>query len=268
MRVWHGGEKPVVVLLLANYPGKPEDIPRRVVGVYRHVHSRLVAYGHYLFEEEHQIFKEFLMAHALVFFEERAEFGRRIALVPAGEMKVFGVERGERGMVVCKRFRPVGMTEMQVRAHPVEDGHEIVAYALHAHRGAVADVLLVRLDILCAGGLAELDVLVHGDGLDDFHFQSCGARHIPVFLQGVEAPHLSHRGVINGGDHPAHSLDLFDVRKRDAVLFAVPAESHFHKPSASFTLKYEISLASPRAALSSYSPLSVFSAMKDASIRR
>ena len=52
--------------------------------------------------------------------------------------------------------------------------YEVVANALHANLAAVQNVLLVGLDVLVARVLAELDILVHGDGLDHFHGKTGG----------------------------------------------------------------------------------------------
>ena len=87
-------------------------------------------------------------------------------------MQIFRIERKQFFMVVGKRRCAVFMLEIQIRAQPVEHGHKVVANAFYAHLAAVDDILLVRLDIFISRRLSELDVLVHGHGLDNFHFKS------------------------------------------------------------------------------------------------
>ena len=119
-----------------------------------------------------------------------------------------------------------------------------------------SDVALVCFRVAHARRLAKFHVLMNGNGFDDLRFQPlfCGeffkTHEIGVF------PRLSHRSVVNSGDHAAHSLYLLDVREWDGVVLTVPAKSHFHKPSASLMLRYDMSRARSDAAAASYSPFS------------
>ena len=57
MQVGNGGKKTVVVLFATHDSRKPENIPRRIVGVNRHIHSSLVTRGHNSVKEIYEIFK-------------------------------------------------------------------------------------------------------------------------------------------------------------------------------------------------------------------
>ena len=63
------------------------------------------------------------------------------------------------------------MLIVQIRAEPVEHGHKVVAHAFHADFAAIDNVLRVVCDEFIPRGLAELDVFVYGNTLDDFHFK-------------------------------------------------------------------------------------------------
>ena len=183
-------------------------------------------------------------------------------------MQVFGIERKQFFVIVSKRRRAVFMLEIQIRAQPVEHGHKIITNAPDADFSAVDDILLVRFDILVSRRFAEFYVFVHGDGLDNFHIKPRIVCKIFEPFKFFFFPDFSDGRVVNGGHNPAHSLYLFYVIQRYAIVFSIPAEGHFHSPKTSFTLLYAISFASASADFSSYSPWSTLSAINDESILR
>ena len=69
---------------------------------------------------------------------------------------------------------------------------------------------------------------MNGYGLDNFHFKTRGICEIFEFFECGNFPHFADGYVVNGGNHARHTLNLFDIVKRNTVLFAVPPESEFH----------------------------------------
>ena len=66
MLVGHGIEEPLDVLLGADDARQAENLDRRVVGVYAHVHVALVARGHDGFEEILHVLAQLLLVYAFI----------------------------------------------------------------------------------------------------------------------------------------------------------------------------------------------------------
>ena len=128
---------------------------------------------------------------------------------------------------------PSSPTEVeQVGAGPVEDGHEVVADDLDTELGQVADALFVVLDVLVAGGQADLDVVVDVDRLDDVHVEAIGVDLVCDLLDLVDFPDLAGHLVVQCPDDAGHAGDLLDVAEGDRVVaLAIPAPTHFHRHS-------------------------------------
>jgi hypothetical protein len=77
------------------------------------------------------------------------------------------VDPSQRRIVEGQRSRSVVERHRQIRPHPVEDRHEVVAKHIHAGGVHGANALGVVVDQRVAGRQPELDVLVNGDALDD-----------------------------------------------------------------------------------------------------
>ncbi len=73
VRVGHGVEQPLYVLLGTHDARQSQNLDGRVVGVYAHVHAELVARGHDGFEEILHVLAQLLLVYALVELEEAAE---------------------------------------------------------------------------------------------------------------------------------------------------------------------------------------------------
>ena len=120
----------------------------------------------------------------------------------------------------------------QVGAGPVEDGHEVVADDLDTELGQVADALLVVLDVLIAGGQADLDVVVDVDRLDNVHVEAVSVDLVCDLLDLVDLPDLAGHLVVQRPDDAGHAGDLLDVAEGDGVVaLAIPAPTHFHRHS-------------------------------------
>ena len=195
------------------------------------------ARGHDAVQEIHEVFKELFVRDVLVLLEEPVELFGGVAFIPPRKAQVVLIELLEVRLFVREADGAVFLHIVKVGAEPIEDGHEVVADALNAEFAEVSDGLRIVGDEPIARGLAEFDILMHGDRLDDFHLEVC------LFAQRFEAgdlvarPDFAHGDVVNGRDDARQIGDLPDVGKRDAVALPVPAEGHFHKLSASLMLK-------------------------------
>ena len=169
------------------------------------------------------------MCHTRVSREQSSQFGGRVAFVPAGQMQVVRVERGQLRVTVGKRIRTVRRGGVQIRPKPIEHGHEVIANALHPEFSEIADGLGVIFDQAVARGSPKFDVLMHRNAFDDLHLQLLPVAQRLQAGNSVRVPDLSDRNVVDRRHHTRHAGNLPDVRQRDAVPLAVPAECHFHK---------------------------------------
>ncbi len=195
----------------------------------RHLDAALLRHRHNGLEEVGEMLPQFLFTDPGIFGEQAFQFLGLVAGVPAGQRNAladidlvhFLSREGERGGTVRQHLGQRG-------AGPVEYRHEIVADDLDADLAQVADVLLEIGDQRIAARLAQLDVLMHRNGLD--HLQHKPMR-LDLGLQSQNAfhrPDLPHRHVINGRDDAMHAGNLADVLQGDGIAVAIPAEGHFH----------------------------------------
>ena len=125
---------------------------------------------------------------------------------------------------------------LQICAQPVEYGHEIVADTFHPCLAEIEYGFGIVSDQRVARGSAELDVLVNGYALYHLHRESLFFAKTFEMQDFGQSPYFADGYVVNRRDDPVHIRDLPYVPERDAVLFPVPAESHFHNASTSLML--------------------------------
>ena len=106
----------------------------------------------------------------------------------------------------------------QIRTGPVENRHEVVADDLDAKLGQIADALLIVLDVLVAGGQADLDVIVNIDRLNHVHIKAVGVDLIGYLLDLVHFPNLTGHFVVQRPDDAGHTGDLLDVAQADGIV--------------------------------------------------
>ena len=167
--VRHGGEQPVEVRTLADDARQSEYIPRRIVGVYSHIDTALVARGHYPVKEVYEVVEQLFVRHAFVRVKQSVELVGGIALVPARQARLAHIELFELRLAVTERRASVVVLVVEIGPEPIEHGHEVIANALYARPAERADILRVILDISVARRSSELDILMNGHRLDDFH---------------------------------------------------------------------------------------------------
>ena len=208
-----------------------------------HLDVALAAGGHQGFEEVLQVLPELFLGDRGVGLEQLVQLCHALRL-PAGEGHVVLLSEGHdvlgHGLVVALDL--VLLVEQcggavadgveQVGAGPVEDGHEVVADDLDTELGQVADALLVVLDVLIAGGQADLDVVVDVDRLDNVHVEAVSVDLVCDLLDLVDLPDLAGHLVVQRPDDAGHAGDLLDVAEGDGVVaLAIPAPTHFHRHS-------------------------------------
>ena len=172
--VVHHAQEAVDALSIHQQAGQAEDIPRGIVHVDGHFDVALAAGGHQCFQEVLQVLPQLLLGDRSVSLEQLVQLCHALGL-PAGERHVVLLGKGHdvigHGLVVI--LDHVFLVEQsrgtitdgveQVGTGPVKDGHKVVADDLDTELGQVADALLVVLDVLVAGGQADLDVIVDID---------------------------------------------------------------------------------------------------------
>lgn len=92
MRIGDGGKQAVVILFPVDDSRKPENIPRRIVGVNSHIYACIVAHRHYSVKEIHKILKRFLVRHTLILFKQSVQLFGRITFVPTGQTQIMFIK--------------------------------------------------------------------------------------------------------------------------------------------------------------------------------
>ena len=241
VRIVHHLQEAVDAGLVHQQAGQAEDIPRGIVHVDGHLDVTLVAGGHQSLEEVLQVLPQLLLGDRGVGLEQLVQLCHALRL-PAGEGHVVLLGEGhdvlshslvialDLVLLVEQCGRAIAYRVEQIGAGPVEDGHEVVADDLDAELGQVADALLVVLDILVAGGQADLDVVVDVDGLDDGGAEAGRVDLVDDLLDLVLLPDLAGHLAVQRPDDLLDTGNLLDVAQGDGVIaLTIPAPTHFHR---------------------------------------
>jgi hypothetical protein len=206
-----------------------------------HFDAALMAGGHQCFQEVLQVFPQLFLGDRGVSLEQLVQLCHALRL-PAGEGHVILLSEGHdvlsHSLVIaldlillieqCSGAVAHGVE--QIGTGPVEHRHEVVADDLDTELGQIADALLVVLDVLVAGGQADLDVIVDVDRLDHVHVKAVGVDLIGYLLDLVDFPDLAGHLVVQRPDDAGHAGDLLDVAQADGIVaLAIPAPTHFHR---------------------------------------
>ena len=201
VRIIHHAQEAVDALGIHQQTGQAEDIPRGIILMDSHFDAALMAGGHQCFQEVLQVFPQLFLGDRGVSLEQLVQLCHALRL-PAGE-----------GHVIL-----------------LSEGHEVVADDLDTELGQIADALLVVLDVLVAGGQADLDVIVDVDRLDHVHVEAVSVDLIGYLLDLVDLPDLAGHLVVQRPDDAGHAGDLLDVAQADGIVaLAIPAPTHFHR---------------------------------------
>ena len=239
--VVHHAQEAVDALSIHQQAGQAEDIPRGIVHVDGHLDVALAAGGHQSFQEVLQVLPQLLLGDRGIGLEQLVQLCHTLRL-PAGEGHVILLGKAQdvvgHGLVIVldhvllveQSSGAVADRVEQVGTGPVKDGHEVVADDLDTELGQVADALLVVLDVLVAGGQADLDVIVDIDRLDHVHVEAVSVDLIGYLLDLVDLPDLAGHLVVQRPDDAGHAGDLLDVAQADGIVaLAIPAPTHFHR---------------------------------------
>ena len=168
--------------------------------------------------------------------------GREAELRPllpgAGALEDVDIEISELRVVEIQVRRSVRVLVEEVRPGPVEHGHEVVADAVDALGGKVAEGLLVHLDLLVPVGAAVFDGLHHGKRFHDAPPHAVTFDVFPEVADFLARPHLSEGDVVQRGHDPFHA-DLPQHRERDLVFLTEPSPGFFHDNNAFYRFKSE-----------------------------
>ena len=241
--VVHHAQEAVDALSIYQQAGQAEDIPRGIVHVDGHLDVALAAGGHQSFQEVLQVLPQLFLGDRGIGLEQLVQLCHTLRL-PAREGHVVLLGEAQdvvgHGLVIVldhvllveQSSGAVADGVEQVGTGPVKDGHEVVADDLDTELGQVADALLVVLDVLVAGGQADLDVIVDIDRLDHVHVEAVGVDLIGDLLDLVDLPDLTGHLVVQCPDDAGHAGNLLDVVEGDGIVaFTVPTPTHFHRHS-------------------------------------
>ena len=241
VRVIDHRQEAVDALGVNQQTGQAEDVPRGIVLMDGHLDVALAAGGHDRLKEVLEVIPQLLLGDGGVGLEQLVKLGHALRL-PAGEGHV--VLLGKFENVVCHALvvvldqvllieqggGAVADRVEQVGAGPVKDGHEVVADGLDTELGQVADALLVVLDILVAGGQADLDVIVDIDGLNDGGAEASRVDLVYDLLDLGLLPDLAGHFTVQGPDDLLNTGNLLNVAQGDGVIaLTIPAPTHFHR---------------------------------------
>ena len=122
----------------------------------------------------------------------------------------------------------------QVRARPVKDRHEVIAYHLHAEFGEVTHRGLVVFDKPVPSGQADLNIVMDVHGFDHVHVEARAFDLLADLLYLLNGPYLSGQLIVKRPDDAGHTGDLLDIGKGDGVVaLTVPAPCHLHNSGSS-----------------------------------
>ena len=117
---------------------------------------------------------------------------------------------------------------LKLAAEPVENRHEVIAYALYACFAETADVFAVILDKLRCLLVAELDVLRHRNAFHDLKFKTVCLSLLLYGIYACLAPYAAGLDIVNRRNDACHERYLTYFGQRDRIVIAIPAKCHFH----------------------------------------
>ena len=209
--------------------GQAKDRPGRIIRMDGHVDTRLVQHGSELVEEVVHVLAERRIIDVLVGFELLQELRRRKVIHRSRKTKQNGiadahalncrqlvpekagallellvilvlgartlqgkkVECSHFRMIVAKNIGTIGQDIVEIAARPVKDRHEIVANGADSAFGKVADRLLVVLQIRLPVAGMLLDVLMHGNGLDNAPLHANRTYGVCLRLDLLDRPYFA-----------------------------------------------------------------------------
>jgi len=218
---------------------KAEYGPARIVRMDSHVDAVFFAHGHDGLEEVHEVGEQLFVVDFLVHREQILDARHALGL-PAGKGEAVrvGVDLVEHGhridlfdqfLVVGKHRGSVASGLRQVRAGPVEYGHEVVADHADIFLAEHCEGLDVVVDVSVPFGKSRLDGVVDVDAFDTRDLEAVFRR---VGLEGADAllfPQVARLLVVERGDDSRNPGNLADMLERNAVeAGSEPSECHLH----------------------------------------
>ena len=257
--VGHGIDKCLEIFCGGEHARQTEDGHRRVIGVDDHLDAGFVRYGADLGEEEDEVRTEAVGIYILITEQLLAELlecerlfatrqthdhgaGKGLFLgFGHGSETCFGtgdlfsgvigfgtlttedeeVEGDVGGFLEHESVGAVGEDVIEVRACPIEHGHEVIRDHVDAACTEVTQGLLVVIDILEVVAFLRLDMLMYGHGLDTGPGETSRFDEGFAFGDLFDSPHFAVRDMVEGGDDTGSACHL-DVGEGDGVVGTVP----------------------------------------------
>ena len=82
------------------------------------------------------------------------------------------IQSHQLGVVIGQGIGAVGSDGMKIGSQPIKHGHEVIADALHTCLAEIADGFRIVGDVAVTGGASQLNILMDGNALDDFHLKT------------------------------------------------------------------------------------------------
>ena len=194
----------------------------------RHIHTAGCGCGDYCLQEVFQIIPQILLGHAVVLSHHLFQFFPGVAGIPARKCQV--AVTGKRIhlvyllLVVYKGGRAVRQHMVKLCPGPVKDGHKVIADTFDACLCKSFDIFTVVGNIAVSCRLAQLDILMYGNALNDFKVKASLLCLLFKLRYTLPAPDLSHRDIIDCSHNGVHTRNLTDIFQCDLVLFSIPTK--------------------------------------------
>ena len=116
---------------------------------------------------------------------------------------------------------------LQIRAYPVDNGHEVIAYGLYAAFAQIGKTDFVVLYQLFAFRSGIFNGLAYGQALHNRPAQAIGLDICLQIVDGLFCPDFAVGHIVPGGNYPFHT-DLPKHIERYFVFLTEPSPSLFH----------------------------------------
>src|SRR5262249_17295828 len=142
--------------------------------------------------------------------DQRIEIRGVVCGGPSGQIaRAAGeIELRELAIVERERGRPVDQAQREVAAHPIEDGHEVVAHDADADRADAGAACAPSVDETLSRWTSELDVFVNGNAFNDGERDASRFSLLGEALERRAGPHIADGRVVNGAHDTDDARDL------------------------------------------------------------
>ena len=220
-------------------PGQAEYAPSRVIRVDSHADIVSVTNRHNSFQEIFQVGEKLFLVHILIKGKELLDFRHTLRLparhhisvgIPRDGIKhFFRIQSVDGLLAVGQNGGTVRPDAGQLRAGPVENGHEIIAHHMDILFAQVFQGADIVFDVTVPFRKSDFNGIVDVHTFDTRNMKPAGLHFLLQCMYSLLLPKVSGSRIVKSGDHARHTRDLADLLQRDRIeAAAVPAQCHFH----------------------------------------